>query len=172
MAVTLNSRIAVEILGELANATDLSAGGPVPVRLPLTNVLRTGTGANQADRIFADSGNIVASGTTSLDLAGGGLTDPLGAALTFAKLKVIAVAARSTNNAANNVVVTRPASNGVPWASAAGDSVALSPGGIFLLTHPGAGWTVTGGTADLIDLVNSAGTNAVDYDVVLIGTSA
>lgn len=173
MAITLNTRLTMTVLAELGVTGDLIPGGaPALVKLDTFNVLRNGTANLQADKIFQDSASIAASGTTSLDLVGGGLVDPLGTTLAFAKVKALAVRARDTNNVANNVEVTRPASNGVPIFKAAGDAVPLHPGGLYLTTWPGAGIAVTADTGDLINLVNSAGTNAVDYDIVIIGTSA
>lgn len=132
-----------------------------------------GAGANQANLCFADRRNIAASGTDSLDLAGGGLLDPQRNTLVFARIKALWVRAMPTNNSANNVVVTRPASNGVPLFSAAGDSLALRAGEVFTWSSPtAAGVAVTADTGDLIDFVNSAGTNAVDYEVVILGASS
>ena len=131
-----------------------------------------GAGAAAANLVFADRRQIAASGTDSLDLNGGGLLDPQRNTLVFARIKALWVRALSTNNAANNVVVTRPASNGVPLFTAAGDSVALAPGEIFTWSSPTAtGRVVTAGTGDLIDFVNSAGTNTVDYEVVILGAA-
>lgn len=131
-----------------------------------------GAGANQANLCFADRRSVSASGTDSLDLAGGGLLDPQGATLAFARIKALWVRAMPTNNAANNVVVTRPASNGVPLFSAAGDALPLRAGEVFQWSSPtAAGVAVTAGTGDLIDFVNSAGTNAVEYEVVILGAA-
>jgi hypothetical protein len=134
--------------------------------------LADGAGAGQANLVFMDRRNIAASATDSLDLNGGGLLDPQRNTLVFARIKGLWVRAVSTNNAANNVVVTRPAANGVPLFTAAGDSLALRPGEIFTWTSPtAAGVVVTAATGDLIDFVNSAGTNTVDYDVVILGAA-
>jgi hypothetical protein len=134
--------------------------------------LANGAGAGQANLVFMDTRTIGASATDSLDLNGGGLLDPQRNTLVFARIKGLWVRAKSTNNAANNVVVTRPASNGVPLFTAAGDSLALRAGEIFTWTSPtAAGVVVTAGTGDLIDFVNSAGTNTVDYDVVILGAA-
>lgn len=172
MAVSQSVSIALDVLAELQVTGDMSPGSPVLSKLNARNVLRNGTATGLADLVFADRGQIAASGTTSLDLAGGALLDPLGRTLVFAKLKAMVVVALSTNNVANNIEVTRPASNGVPWAKAAGDAIPLVPGGIHVFTSPGVGVTVTADTGDLINLVNSAGTNTVDYDIVLVGSSA
>lgn len=134
--------------------------------------LADGAGASAANLVFADTRTIAASATDSLDLAGGSLLDPQRNALTFARIKGLWVRARSTNNAANNVIVTRPASNGVPLFDAAGDALSLRAGEIFTWTSPtAAGVVVTAGTGDLINFINSAGTNTVDYDVVILGAA-
>jgi len=169
--MTLNTTLRLQLDAKVTSTLDVGSR--------LANVLADwgltltdGAGAGAANLIYQDTGQIAASGTNTLDLAGGSLTDPFGAALTFARIKGLWVRARSTNNAANNVVVTRPAANGVPLFAAASDAIALRPGEIFGWMSPHAtGVVVTAATADLIDLVNSAGTNAVDYDVVILGAS-
>jgi hypothetical protein len=100
------------------------------------------------------------------------LTDPFGVALTFVKLKAVLIKAALANT--NNVNVSRPASNGVPWFLAAGDAFALGPGGIFLYVNPNAAAiaTVTAGTGDILRVDNSGAGTTVNFDIVLIGTSA
>lgn len=134
-----------------------------------------GVAAGQANLYFADKRTIAASGNDPLDLQGivgtTALTNLRGAVL-FAKLKAILVLADPANNVANNVQVTRPASNGVPFLLAGGDGFNLGPGAFAILADPNlAGLaTVTPGTGDLITMVNTAGVNSVDYWIVLIGT--
>lgn len=166
--MAVNTQISVQVIAEQTNPADLSTPTD-PLTLIRTLSLVNGTGANQADRIFHDTRTITASATDSLDLAGV-LTDKFGSTLTFAKLKALIVAASSANT--NNVVVTRPATNGVPLFSAAGDACPVLPGGHFWWMAPGAGVTVTATTGDLIDMVNSGGGSSVIYDVVILGTSA
>jgi hypothetical protein len=132
-------------------------------------VLASGTGTSQADKIYQKTTTLSASGTADLDLAGS-LTDILGTALTFVKIKLIRVTASSANT--NNVQITRPASNGVPFFLAAGDGLSVLPGGYFGWCAPGAGITVTAATGDLLTFTNSAGSTSVTYSVVIIGTSA
>lgn len=167
--MTLNARITLGVLAELSHQLDLAAAA-APLTVSKSVPLLHGTGVSQVDRMFADTRTVAASATDSLDLAGGGLTDLLGAAVTFAKLKAVIVAASAANT--NNVVITRPAPNGVPLFAAAGDACAVQPGGLFVWVAPGAGVTVTAGTGDLLDLVNSGAGSTVTYDVVLLGTSA
>lgn len=132
--------------------------------------LTTGTGADQADKIWTDTVTLAASATADLDVAGS-LTDALGGSFVLARLKGIIVAAAAGNT--NNVLVSRPASNGVPLFSAASDAIPVLPNGVFAWFAPGAtGIPVTASTGDLITFTNSAGTTGVTYDVVLIGASA
>lgn len=150
------------VAGDLQTAT-------APLSLSQRIRLATGTGTSQADLMFTDTRTLAASGTEDLDVRGSLLT-PLGQSFAAVKLKAIIVVAASGNT--NNVLVSRPASNGVPWLSAAGDQVIVTPGGVLCWVAPGSGISTTAGTADLITVTNSAGTTGVTYDVVLIGTSA
>lgn len=91
--------------------------------------------------------------------------------MTFARIKALGVYAAIANT--NNVNVTRPASNGVPLFIAAGDGVAVRPGGMLVMIAPDVtGYLVTAATGDLITFTNSSGTTGVTYDVVIIGASA
>jgi len=129
-----------------------------------------GTGANQADKLYDQSLTILASATTSLDLSGS-LLDAFGDALVFVKVKAIYVKADAGNT--NNVLLTRPAANGLPFLSAAGDAIPIRPGGCALLVWPDlTAIPVTAATADLIDLTNSAAGTSEICRVVILGTSA
>lgn len=169
MATTLKSIITAQIDATYKNVLDI--GTPTDnflkrVAIELTN----GTGANTADLMFHDQRTLSASGTEDLDLAGV-LASPFGATLTFVELRAILISAASANT--NNVNVTRPASNGVPLFLAAGDGIAVPPGGVFMWSCPADGKvTVTASTGDLLTITNSAGSTSVTYDVVIIGTSA
>jgi hypothetical protein len=133
----------------------------------IARTLDSGTGINAADVIFTDTRSTAA--TDSLDMNGGGLLDNLGNAWAPARLKLIMVVASTLNT--TNALLRRPAANGVPFLTAAGDEIPIHPGGIALILAPSAaGYVVTAGTGDLIDVVAASGT--VAYDVYLIGASA
>lgn len=140
--------------------------------LNLAVTLTAGTGAGQADLAFVDTRTLAASGTEDLDLAGA-LVGVEGAAVVFARVKAIVIAAAAGNT--NNVVVSRPASNGLVLFSAASDAIPLRPG-MFLALCAGAadatGIAVTAGTGDLLTITNSAGTTPVDYSIAVVGCSA
>jgi hypothetical protein len=149
------------------SALDL-ASATFPLNLDLSALLSNGTGTGQASQVFSDTRSLAGSATEDLDLAGS-LTNAFGATVTFTKIKAIIVRAAAANNAANAVQVARTATNGVPLFLAASDGVALGASGIFLFYDP-VGVTVTAGTGDKLTFTNSAGTNTVSYDLIIIGT--
>jgi hypothetical protein len=133
--------------------------------------MASGTGANQADRIFHDTRTLTASANEDLDLAGV-LTDAFGATLTFARIKTLVVAADAGNT--NNVIVGAAATNAfVNWVGAATHTVTVRPGGLLLVAASDAtAYAVTVGTGDLLRIANSAGGTSVTYSIVLVGASA
>lgn len=152
----------------LLNNLDLDSAQD-PLVLALRLALSNGTGTGQASQVWHDKRTLGPSATENLDLAGGGLLNAFGVSLTFTKVKMILVRARDTNNAANNVNFQRGAANGAPIYLANSDGVSLSPGGIAFQYDP-IGWTITPGTGDILTVTNSAGTNSVDYDIIIVGT--
>lgn len=169
--MSLASTIKLTLNGTLTLAKDLGTDVS-PTSLSSSATLTTGTGAGQADKIFADTRTLAASGTEDLDLAGV-LLDSWGNAITFARVKALVVVAAAGNT--NSVQVTRPASIGWPVFMAAGDGVSLRPGetlALFTGVADAIGHVVTAGTGDTLTVTNSAGTTGVTYDIVVIGCSA
>jgi hypothetical protein len=171
MAVTANLTISAS--GNHTGSTVVGGAPTYPFSSAASVAYTSGTGAGQVDRVYTATRTLAASGTEDLDLAGS-LTDALGnTSITFARIKSIFIAAAAGNT--NNVQVTRPASNGVPWLMAAGDGIALRPGAAFQWLTGSAdatGVAVTAGTGDLITVTNSAGTTGVTYTVIITGCSA
>ena len=163
----LTSTINFGVSGTHTSALDLGTAS-LPFSLANNFTLATGTGASQADLVFTDTRTLAASGTEDLDLAGV-LTNAFGTLITFAKIKGLFITALAANT--NDVVLSRPAANGVPLFSAASDAIAIKPGGLFGWACPGTGVTVTAATGDLITITNSAGGTGVTYSIVIIGTS-
>jgi hypothetical protein len=129
-----------------------------------------GFAAGQCDREFSDTRSLAASTNENLDLNGGTLTNALGAAINFARLKFIRVTCPTTN--VGNMRVSRPASNGVPFFVAASDAIDIPPGGVFQWGDPGAtGVVVTAATGDLINVANQDATTLNSYSIVLLGGS-
>lgn len=168
--MALNTTVHAEIASVLSGTRDLGTASASLVKKVLLT-LATGTGANQADVVFADTRTLAASATDALDLIGGGLVDALGVAFAPVKLKALILVASGLN--VNAVQLVRPATNGVPIFMAAADGIALLPGAAFLWVSPSAaGVPVTAGTGDLLNIINGGGTTSVDYDLMLVGTSA
>jgi hypothetical protein len=166
----LTSSVHVQLDALLTSALDLSTISS-PLSIPQQYSLASGTGANQADKVWSDQRTLAASATENLDLAGV-LTDAFGATLTFVKVKALLIRAATGNT--NDVLVGGHASAAfVNWVSDPTDVVVVKPGGLFLLVAPNAaGYGVTATTADLLKITNSAGTTGVTYDIAILGTSA
>lgn len=163
----LTAELRLSLTGKHTSALDLGSA-ELPFTLAHAVSLINGTAAGAADRVFTDTRTLAASATEDLDLAAS-LVDAFGAAITFAKIKAIAIKAAVGNT--NNVNVQRAAANGVPLFLAAGDGLALPPGFSFAWLGSGAGVAVTAGTGDLLTLTNGAAGTPVSYDIVIIGTS-
>lgn len=167
MALTteLVSKLTASLTGAAAGLANPAAAAAAEDHFLLT----TGVGAGQADKIYSLTNTLAASGTVNLDLAGS-VNDPLGAALTIVKLKLIRVTAAAGNT--NNVNLTAPASNAVPLFLGTTGGIPILPGGIFEWAAPGAGVTVTAATGDLLTFTNSGAGTGVTYTVTVVGTSA
>jgi hypothetical protein len=165
--MSLTTSLNFRLTAALVAAIDLVTKS-APLDFTFSDDLASGTGVDAADVIFSDTRSTATN--EDLDLAGGGLTDNLGAAFAPAKLKLLFVSAPGTNP--GNIVVKRPASNGVPIFDSAGDSHTILPGGCLLLYTPAAAGicSVTAGTGDLINVASSSGTSF--YTIIIIGTSA
>lgn len=169
MALDVSS-IQLIVTGSQSNALALTTG-IAQINRTYQNLLSTGTGANQADRVYYAQPTVAASGTTTIDLAAS-VTDVFGATVTFARIKALIIAAASGNT--NNVIVGNAASNGfITWVGGATHTVNVRPGGFLALAAPDAtAYAVTAGTGDLLLFTNSGAGTSVTFDVILIGSSA
>lgn len=168
MAVTATVR--AEITASHTNPIDLGTG-TTPIAAALTQSFTDGAGANQVNQVFSDTRTLTASSTEDLDLAGV-LTNAFGATVTFARVKAILVKAASGNT--NNVVVgAAAATQFVGFFGAATHTVAVQPGGAFLIVTPSAaGWPVTAGSTDFLRVANSSSGTSVTYDIVILGSTS
>lgn len=168
MAATLSGNIKVSADFTYSNPLDLTTTKDV-ISQAFSNVFTNGTGDDAVDLIWHDQRTVTASSTDSLDLAGS-LTDAFGNTLTFVEIKGIIIRAASGNT--NDVQIGGNANPLVGWVADGSDIVVVKPGGIFCLTAPGTGHTVTASTGDVLDVANSAGGTSVTYDIIVIGASA
>jgi len=165
--MTQTAKFALSLAVALAASQDLGAA-EVSARAGASLTLTDGAAANQANKFFADTRTIAASGTDTLDLVGT-LTDTFGALINFTKIKAIVVVARGAN--VNDVVIGGAVANGfVSPFGAATDKVKVKPGGAFAIFAPDVnGYAVTAATADLLQIANSAAGTSVTYDIVIVG---
>lgn len=169
LAAGVSLDITGRMQGTLAGTSDL--GTPTfAFDLQKLVQLDPGTGSGNADLLFSDERTLAASAAEDLDLAGV-LTSPLGATLTFAKVKAIMIVADAANTNSLNVGGDAAAAFTGPFADAT-DIISIPPGGMLLLVHPGAGWTVTATTADLLQVANSSSGTGVTYRVIIVGVSS
>ncbi len=159
--------VTLKIDSLLLSALDLDTAQD-PLVLSILSTLSNGTAAGQASQAWHDRRTLSASASENIDLAGS-LVNAFGVTITFTKVKFIFVQASSSNNVANNVNVSRGSSNGFVWFLAASDGFFLAPGAWCSFFDP-TGVTVTAGTGDILTIANSAGTNSVTYDIVIVGT--
>lgn len=165
---TASGRLLVDLAVNISSGLDL-AGVSSPLRYARQLDLAPGSGAGQISKVFHDQRTLAASATEDLDLAAS-LTDPLGATLTFAKVRLLLVYAAPGNT--NLVNVGGASSNGfiTPFGDAT-DVVKVRPGGLLLMTAPDlTGLAVTASTADLLKIANSGSGTGVTYDIVILGS--
>lgn len=168
-AATVGTTVSARMESSQSSTLDLGTAGYQPKLLYTPAAWTDGTGTNQFKIVYADSGTIAASDSVLLDLAGA-TTDAFGATITCTTLKAIMVTAKTTNT--NDVLVggARVAQvdflgNGLGGAADTNHLVPVGPGGVFLLTRPATGATVTATTRDIIRLKNSGGTTGVGYSI-------
>lgn len=167
--MALVTDISLRVKALLSGASDLGDASATKT-LTYGKNLPSGTASGQADQAWADTGQLAASATVDLDLAGS-LSGPLGGTLTFVKVKSIHLYADEGNT--NNVVVGGAAATQfVGPFGAATHTIAVPPGGMFSITYPTTGWTVAAGSTDFLRLANSGAGSVVNYKILIIGTSA
>ena len=119
MAYAQTSTISLLIDASLTNSNDLSTSTDKVFKSYLT-ALAAGTGDGQASNMWHDQRTLAASATEDLDFASSLTSTVTGAVLLFTKIKALLVYAHDANT--NDVVLSRPASNGLVIFGAASDA--------------------------------------------------
>lgn len=167
--MTLTTEIRASLKATQTGTNDF--GGP-RFTPSLEKVLQFGNGttANNADILFMDERTIAASSSEDLDLAGE-LTNAFGATITMVEVVAILIVADAGNT--NNVVVGDAAAP-VPLFGGTNPTIAIKPGGMFLLAAPGAAgqFAVGAGATDDLKIANSSSGSAVTYKIAVLGLSA
>lgn len=167
----------------------LGAAGYVPYAVKLTNLSLKGNHENGEDVTFSctltshgtigafvsasteqtyrDVDHILAlSGTITLDVNGGSLTDIAGAAIAFTKITEVEISAHGSNTTVLTVGAAVAPFLG-PMGS--GDTVSLSAGDV-LHWRSATGWAVSAGVNDQIKIANASG-GAAKYTAVIKGVA-
>jgi hypothetical protein len=168
MAVTGTNNVSVSITDittkDLGRATDTNA-------VTYNKQITDGVGENQMNLIWSDTRSLNATASEDLDLAGG-LTSGLGATLTFARVKELAIV-NNTTTAGFFLEVGGAASNA--WSTPFGstnDVIKVAPGGCLKLSAPSAaGYAVTAGTADILK-INNPNASSISYSILIGGANA
>jgi hypothetical protein len=130
----------------------------------------SGTGANQANIVWAGKRTLAASATEDLDFAGV-LTDAFGATVATAELVAIYVEALPGNT--NNVVLGDAVAP-ISLFGGTNPTFSVKPGGFFFVAAPQAAGllTVGAGTTDDLKVTNSAAGTPVTYTIAILARTA
>jgi hypothetical protein len=171
MPLSASFQVLVSAMESPATGVSELVAQAVRINKSYSVALGDGTGANQADRMFADQRTLADGGNETLDCSG--LLAPFFGATALALVRLKAFLFHSLPTNTTNLTVSRGATNGALLFTAVSSGVAaIKPGAMFLWCDPSATAVgVTAGTADLITVTNSAGA-AATYDVYIIGSSA
>jgi hypothetical protein len=156
-------------LTESATTSFTGVKASVTPTFSLNQSFTSGTGSGAIDVKWCIHDTVAASASDTVDLAGS-RTNEFGATVTFAKVKVIAVKAATTNT--NDVWVGGAAANRFNSFLKDSSVAVVRPGYMLMLWGPGTGYTVTAATADKLLLKNSSGTTPVVFDFCAGGTSS
>jgi hypothetical protein len=167
MALKARLRVSLEV-----NETASHDIGPLQLDALIDKALSfaNGTGAGQADIVFADERTLAASTSEDLDLAGA-LANAFGQTITAVELVLVLVVAADANV---NDVVLGAATQPIPLFGGTNGTFAVKPGGMFLSVAPGAAGqlTIGAGATDDLKVANSGAGSAVTYKIVILARSA
>lgn len=172
---TLTGRLRIVDRWAYINTDDISAPRDEYEHVVETN-WTSGDADEQVEAQYKARRSLLSNTEDALDLAGG-LTDIFGETLTFATIKEILIVNLATTAAHVLKIgqLSTPTSGNLMTDLFDGDNTArikLRAGGAFLITAPLTGYTVTGGSADVL-LISNEGTGAtIEYDVIVKGTLA
>ena len=174
--MNLATSMQMEIRGTATDTADMADTAPRAVLLAqFIDSLTNGTGLDNANQVYADSGAIGAAATVDIDLAGT-VTDVFGNTITFANIKAIFVKNTSTTGAVINLGggsnaaglnafdtwITSTAADG-------SEAIILPQNAAVLLWNPiAAGYVVTAGTIDLLSMTETA-TLVGAYELMVVG---
>lgn len=134
-----------------------------------SGVQASGTAASQQDRVWSDAQSVANGAPDTWDLAGTLTSELDGSTVTFVEVTSIYVRNKSTTTG-QYLQIGGGSNPFITWLGNSGDIVNVGPGGVFLLTAPVDGWTVTATTGDILQIASASGT--ISYDIQICGRSA
>lgn len=161
----LTAKISLGLTTQFTGSGDLST--PTD-QMNITRAIEftSGTGANQADVLFADSRTLADGANEVLDIyASGTLLTPLGTALTMTKAKAIYV----YNTSADASLLIGGGTTPLAICADGSDILKLPPGGKLVFTAPLAAGIATTTNKNLKFEHDGTGSSTLTYEVVVIG---
>lgn len=161
----------VKVASTFTRADDTNPLGTVkdgPTTIDYSRAFAAGSGDNQINKKWSKRITLVSATPEDLDLTA--LAEDVfgdGATIGFTTVRLIQII---NNGSADTAIVSVGGGSNpfIPWLLATGDGVKIGPDGCFLLCARKKGYAVTGGTGDILRLVQSSGAD-VTVDVVIEG---
>jgi len=161
MATSVTGKVSILLNLLLQNTVGLQTAS-APLERAIQQVFTSGAGLGAINRLYSEADKSLAA-AYDLDLAGT-LTDALGAACVFARVKLLLAWAPAANTA--NVEIGGDAAAALFGFKDPTDVLSIRPGGVILLMAPDAtGYAITATTADILQFAPSAGTQLVSFAV-------
>ncbi len=171
MAATLSTEVKASLAWLMQDAQGLTTVADAS-RLEYAAPLDNGAAADQADALWHDLRTLAASANDDLVLSA--LAQTLfesAVTVGFAAIKALLIVNTATT-AGEELIVGAAASD--PWGApfgATAHQVRVPAGACLLLVNTKSGWTVSGGSADVLRIAN-AGAGSIDYKIALVGVRA
>ena len=162
-ALSLRSSVRVTIRSAAWNAGAFSVARDVG-DIDCFQQFDNGTATDQCSIAYQVQSTVSSASQRTFDLAGS-LTDTLGNAVVFAKVKSIYIRNLSTDT----LVIGNATNAWSSWISASG-TITLPAYGQVLLIAPQNGWSVTAGSADILGISN-IGISTASFNISVLGTN-
>lgn len=143
---------------------------------PWSNTFTSGTGLNQANKVFQDTVSLAGSAAQTYDLDST-LTGPL-ATVTFSRIYAILVQRTDTPtastqdenlNVGGDFILTKYLTPGADTLSAV--TIPIRPGGTWYFLAPDStGVAITASTGDQITFTNASSADTVNFKVLILGS--
>lgn len=152
--------------------TEAGVTGSVPGAVSIIQKFTGGTGADEANVLYAKEPlTLTPSQTLDLDL-NGSMEDNFGNAITLDLIKAIII--ENVSDDSGTVVEIGGDANGVPIFKNVSDIVVLAYGGFFVVGNMGSSGhcAVTAATGDILQLKNNDAVNSAKINIHIIGVDS